>query len=116
MRRVLMVTVLGEGRRRDLVVAADVPVFQLVPALVAELGFDAAATPADQARWHVRTSTQVLPPSVSLATAGIEDGATLTLSRGSAAGASPGAPATSPTATAPTATSPTATASTGTTR
>ena len=83
---VVLVTVAGPSGRRDLVVPADVPVGDLLGPVAAALpGGDAVAVDrqpgmAGQARWRLGPlGGDPLPPERSLATCGIGDGATLTL-------------------------------------
>jgi len=83
---VVLVTVAGPSGRRDLVVPADVPVGDLLGAVAAALpGGDPAVVDgrpgvAGRARWRLGPlGGDPLPPERSLATCGIGDGATLTL-------------------------------------
>jgi hypothetical protein len=103
---VVLVTVAGPSGRRDLVVPADVPVGDLLGPVAAALpGGDPAVVDgqpgvAGRARWRLGPlGGDPLPPERSLATCGIGDGATLTLTldsppatvRPSLAGATQGA-------------------------
>jgi hypothetical protein len=103
---VVLVTVAGPSGRRDLVVPADVPVGDLLGPVAAALpGGDPAVVDgqpgvAGRARWRLGPlGGDALPPERSLATCGIGDGATLTLTldpppasvRPSLAGPTPGA-------------------------
>jgi WXG100 protein secretion system (Wss), protein YukD len=83
---VVLVTVAGPSGRRDLVVPADVPVGDLLGPVAAALpGGDPAVVDgqpgmAGRARWRLGPlGGDPLPPERSLATCGIGDGATLTL-------------------------------------
>jgi hypothetical protein len=78
-RTVVLVTVSGPGGREDVVVASDVAVFQLLPALTALVGGrtdgNAAGWGASAAaRWHLLHDGRTLAPTRSLVDAGIVDG------------------------------------------
>jgi hypothetical protein len=83
-RSVVLVTVVGPGGAEDVVVASDVAVFQLLPALTALVGGQQASTTAGwgasaAARWHLRHGGRTLPPTRSLLDAGVVDGHELRL-------------------------------------
>jgi hypothetical protein len=77
-RSVVLVTVTGRAGREDVVVASDVAVFQLLPALTALVGGrpDASGSwgASAAARWHLLHDGRMLAPTRSLIDAGIVDG------------------------------------------
>jgi hypothetical protein len=78
-RSVVLVTVTGPAGREDVVVASDVAVFQLLPALTAIVGGrpDASAGgwgASAAARWHLLHDGHMLAPTRSLIDAGVVDG------------------------------------------
>jgi hypothetical protein len=80
---VVLVTVSGPGGREDVVVASDVAVFQLLPALTALVGGEgvrAAGWGASAAaRWHLLHGGRMLAPTRTLLDAGVVDGHELRL-------------------------------------
>jgi WXG100 protein secretion system (Wss), protein YukD len=83
-RTVVLLTVVGPAGREDVVVASDVPVFHLLPALTELVGGSAAPVPAasSAARWHVRHADRTLPVTRSLQDSGVLDGQELHLTPG----------------------------------
>jgi hypothetical protein len=82
-RSILLVTVVGPGGQQDVAMAADVPVFRLMPALAALVGggqgnWEASAA----ARWHLRAGDRICAPSRTLAEAGVADGNELHVASG----------------------------------
>jgi hypothetical protein len=78
-RSVVLVTVTGPAGREDVVVASDVAVFQLLPALTALVGGrpDGSAGgwgASAAARWHLIHDGRTLAPTRSLVDAGVVDG------------------------------------------
>jgi hypothetical protein len=78
-RSVVLVTVSGPGGREDVVVASDVAVFQLLPALTALVGGQPGGSAAGwsasaAARWHLLHHDRDLAPTRSLQDAGVVDG------------------------------------------
>lgn len=83
-RSVVLVTVSGPAGREDVVVASDVAVFQLLPALTALVGGQQSSTAAGwgasaAARWHLLHGGRTLAPTRSLQDAGVVDGHELRL-------------------------------------
>jgi hypothetical protein len=83
-RSVVLVTVAGPAGREDVVVASDVAVFQLLPALTALVGGQQGTSAAGwsasaAARWHLLHAGRTLAPTRSLLDAGVVDGHELRL-------------------------------------
>jgi hypothetical protein len=89
-RRVRLLTVAGAGATADVVVAADVPVGELRPALL-ELVVGWQVAP-DELRFELRTAGgAVLRPTATLADQGVQDGDVLLLRIGRLSHTVPGA-------------------------
>jgi hypothetical protein len=78
-RSVVLVTVSGPAGREDVVVASDVAVFQLLPALTALVGGQPGGSAGGwgasaAARWHLLHRGRTLAPTRSLLDAGVVDG------------------------------------------
>jgi WXG100 protein secretion system (Wss), protein YukD len=77
-RRVRLLTVVGIGVSADVVVAADVPVADLHPALVELMGSWQFAR--DDSRWELHTAAgTILRPTATLHDQGVQDGEVLRL-------------------------------------
>jgi hypothetical protein len=77
-RRVRLLTVAGVGATADVVVAADVPVGELQPALAKLVG--GWQLPPDDPRWALLTAGgTVLRPAATLHDQGVQDGEVLYL-------------------------------------
>jgi hypothetical protein len=74
-RRSILVTVRAPRGETDLAVAADLPVFQLLPALIAATGGEAAMSSVDSARWQLLGEDgRLLAPRSTLAASDVVDG------------------------------------------
>ena len=83
------VRVVGPAGGRDLKLPAELPIRQLLPAMLEAVGESGAAAPVDPDRWRLVRSeagTGALPLQSSLAESGILDGATLYLASDAAPG------------------------------
>jgi hypothetical protein len=81
-RAVVLVTVNGPAGSEDVVLAADVVTFQLMPALTALVGglSERAWSASASARWHLSLGDRMLSPTRTLSASGVMDGHVLQLS------------------------------------
>lgn len=74
-RRAVLVTVCTPHGDADVAVAADLPVFQLLPSLIAAANGVVPVTEVERARWQLLAEDgRLLAPRATLAAAGVADG------------------------------------------
>jgi hypothetical protein len=74
-RRAILLTVRTSRGDTDVAVAADLPVFQLLPSLISATGGDPTGTSADHARWQLLGEDgRLLSPRSTLAASDVLDG------------------------------------------